>query len=671
MDLGTSALLLATWWHTAWARLPWILLGSGVALLWVTLLLLMMSRWGQARTLSKCIALSVLAHLLLLGYACLIVPLRPLVVGPTHRTVGVQLLVGPETDLVPPTESIRQPISSSADIDLPDSLPQPEPFLSPVAPPDAFAGVSAAKESSSELAALVGDLPTTEADLRSAVEELADLPPADPLAATEIDVAAPVRQPPVEQDLLPLPTPAPVPLAPSPTDLGDARTDGRPQPDPLSAPAGWDLTPNPEELPDLIAGTQDVAVDAAAQAASDRVPSRPVSLATRRALDAAGLPAVYRGRQPQQRQRLVVEQGGSADTEAAVEAALAWLARRRTRATDIGTLKPGKAAATHASLPHRWAWLTVSRPIRRRPVWPCLAFLAAGHTHQQGQYQPQVARGVEFLRQSQSPATGCMAGNAGRYVAMYCHGIATLALSEAYIMTHDESLRRPLERAVHYTVVTQHPTTGGWRYQPGDQGDTSQFGWQLMALVSARSAGIEVPVHVWQGADRWLQRVALGSHGGLACYTPDRRVASHSMTAEALTCRFFLESRPNQALIDEAANFIVRATPDQDPMNLYYFYYATMAMHQVQDHRWIAWNRALTTKLLATQHERRRTGRQLGPGPRLGLHRRAGLQHGPGLSVPGNLLPLPADHGPDGPDRGHVARATLRAYPRTALWPVS
>lgn len=601
MDLGTSALLLATWWHTAWARLPWILLGSGVALLWVTLLLMMMSRWGQARTLSKCIALSVLAHLLLLGYACLIVPLRPLVVGPTHRTVGVQLLVGPETDLLPPTESIRPPISSSADIDLPDSLPQPEPFLSPVAPPDAFAGVSAARESSSELTALVGDLPPTAADLRSAVEELADLPPADPLAATEIDVAAPVRQPPVEQDLLPLPTPAPVPLATSPTDLGDARADGRPQPDPLSAPAGWDLTPDPEELPDLIAGTQDVAVDAAAQTASDRVPSRPVSLATRRALDAAGLPAMYRGRQPQQRQRLVVEQGGSADTEAAVEAALAWLARAQnprdghwdTRAWEGG--RDTREFAASVGMAHGIQADTATTGLA------LLAFLAAGHTHQQGQYQPQVARGVEFLRQSQSPATGCMAGNAGRYVAMYCHGIATLALSEAYIMTHDESLRRPLERAVHYTVVTQHPTTGGWRYQPGDQGDTSQFGWQLMALVSARSAGIEVPVHVWQGADRWLQRVALGSHGGLACYTPDRRIASHSMTAEALTCRFFLESRPNQALIDEAADFIVRATPDQDPMNLYYFYYATMAMHQVQDHRWIAWNRALTTKLLATQ----------------------------------------------------------------------
>ena len=137
---------------------------------------------------------------------------------------------------------------------------------------------------------------------------------------------------------------------------------------------------------------------------------------------------------------------------------------------------------------------------------------------------------------------------------------------------------RSLERAIHYTVVTQHPTTGGWRYQPGDQGDTSQFGWQLMALVSARSAGISVPNQVWQGAERWLQRVSLGSYGGLACYTPDRRVPSHSMTAEALACRFFLQSGTNRAAIDEAANFIAREGLSRQPLNLYYCYYGTLAL---------------------------------------------------------------------------------------------
>ena len=292
-----------------------------------------------------------------------------------------------------------------------------------------------------------------------------------------------------------------------------------------------------------------------------------------------------------------------------------------------------------------------------------LAFLAAGHTHQHGPYQPQVARGLEFLRDSQSPTTGSLAGNAGRYVAMYCHGIATLALSEAYIMTRDESLRPALERAVHYTVVTQHPTTGGWRYQPGDQGDTSQFGWQLMALVSARSAGIPIPERVWQGTDRWLQRVSLGDHGGLACYTPDRRVPSHSMTAEALACRFFLQADLGSAAVDEAANFISREGLGREPMNLYYFYYATLALYQVQDHRWLAWNRALTAKLVGTQRELGFPGGQLGPQHRMGTHRRSGLQHRPGLSVPGDLLSLPARAGAVGSDGQQLFDAPLRWVP--------
>ena len=189
---------------------------------------------------------------------------------------------------------------------------------------------------------------------------------------------------------------------------------------------------------------------------------------------------------------------------------------------------------------------------------------------------------------------------------MYCHGIATLALSEAYIMTRDEPLRATLERAVHYTVVTQHSVTGGWRYQPGDQGDMSQFGWQLMALVGARSAGIAIPDQAWQGAHRWLQRVSLGNHGGLACYTTDRRVPSHSMTAEALACRFFLQGGADRATVDEAANFISREGLGPGSLNLYYCYYATMALYQVQDHRWVAWNRALTARLLETQQTRGR-----------------------------------------------------------------
>jgi len=75
------------------------------------------------------------------------------------------------------------------------------------------------------------------------------------------------------------------------------------------------------------------------------------------------------------------------------------------------------------------------------------------------------------------------------------------------------------------------------------------------------------------------------------------------MTAEALACRFFLHSGTDRATIDEAANFIAREGLSREPLNLYYCYYGTLALYQVQDHRWVAWNRELTDRLLRAQQK--------------------------------------------------------------------
>ncbi|MDZ7619998.1 MAG: hypothetical protein U1E05_23605, partial [Patescibacteria group bacterium] len=45
------------------------LLWAGLVAFTVTLLFLMRTRWGQSQPLRKCLALSVLVHLLLMGYA--------------------------------------------------------------------------------------------------------------------------------------------------------------------------------------------------------------------------------------------------------------------------------------------------------------------------------------------------------------------------------------------------------------------------------------------------------------------------------------------------------------------------------------------------------------------------------------------------------------------------
>lgn len=183
---------------------------------------------------------------------------------------------------------------------------------------------------------------------------------------------------------------------------------------------------------------------------------------------------------------------------------------------------------------------------------------------------------------------------------MYCHGMATLAIGEAYAMTGDARLKPALERAIGYTLRAQHPTSGGWRYQPGDEGDTSQFGWQLMALRSAELGGLPTPAPTRAGMIRFLNSVTTGPQRGLASYRP-HTAATRTMTAEALVCRVFLGLKPDSGAANEAVQFMLQETPEVGPINLYYWYYATLALFQMQGEAWETWNAALQQRLLATQ----------------------------------------------------------------------
>src|SRR5206468_8253610 len=120
-----------------------------------------------------------------------------------------------------------------------------------------------------------------------------------------------------------------------------------------------------------------------------------------------------------------------------------------------------------------------------------LAFLGSGETHLSGKHREAVQHGLEFLLGSQATG-GSLAGQAELFAAMYCHGMATLALSEAYALSGDDRLLPGLRRALQFTIDAQH-AGGGWRYQPQDPGDMSQFGWQLMSLKSAELGGMGVP----------------------------------------------------------------------------------------------------------------------------------------------------------------------------------
>ena len=92
-----------------------------------------------------------------------------------------------------------------------------------------------------------------------------------------------------------------------------------------------------------------------------------------------------------------------------------------------------------------------------------LTYLGGGYTHLDDKHRTVVRKGLEWLIRHQKPDGNLFSGGT-KYAWFYSHGIATIALCEAYGMTQDPELRRPARKAVDFIVKSQNPTRGGWRY---------------------------------------------------------------------------------------------------------------------------------------------------------------------------------------------------------------
>jgi len=575
-----------------------LLLGLGALAL--CLLVLMLTRFGQVKPLSKCIVLSVFAHVLLMAYAYGIRFLNETPPKPREEVITVTLVAPehqpPEKEQpeAPTPESTNQTSAFLAESEtLPDSVAPTEPARLDAEPQEA--------EPLEAPAPVPGEPPA--ADPLPPLEQADPEPPESPEPERlTVDTTDPTPKRTTDTDQvpdvidssddvqrlsdLPFQTPTPEAMADVHDDTEHASDEDPSAPSDLDSVAGDDDSSLPL-----------VPVVTASVSSPVRSDPTPVPTATKRAGDGRNLPATYRARMAANRGEIAARNGGSAQTEAAVDAALAWLAENQgfDGRWDC-SMHGGGRETTTLGHDRNGAGAEADTAITGLAI---LAFLAAGHTHLDGEYDENVQHGLEYLLRTQA-ADGNLAGASRVFARMYCHGIATLALSEAYAMTGDPRIRPYVERAVQYTIRAQNPTDGGWRYQPGDRGDTSQLGWQLMALKSAELAGISIPGQTRGGMIRFLNSVAAGRHRGLASYRP-RAFASRTMTAESLACRLFLELNLAQATTDEAVTYLLQETPQAGPMNLYYWYYATMALFQIGGSDWDTWNAALTGRLLATQ----------------------------------------------------------------------
>jgi hypothetical protein len=580
MMIAAAPLLLLAWFDILTG---WLLVGVGLALATIVLASLLRTRWRQAKPWKKCALLSLWVHLLLAYLATVVqIASHRLGYGPGYgpgfgQGPPIQVALLSETEITPmaPVVIVAEQSAEAADDEQ--------------AALEENAGEVNVEGEESEPAKETGNA-------LEAPELLTELAPA-PAVEQEPDKA------PVEASTQNSEAQDTVAIDAKDSTVGPTRTDNVPAHPSLALPLKGR---EPEQTKD------EAATDPSANAqlnldhsghSAEAAPSR-TAKAT-----AASVPNSYAERFAANRDQLVAGGGGNATTEQSVRAALAWLAAAQS--------EDGRWDAKRHGAGQEWYVLGQDRGGAGAKAdtgvtgLALLAMLGAGHTHRDGPHTAEVARGLDFLRRSQRP-NGNLSGDAEMFAQMYCHSMASFAVSECFAITKDERLAPMVKAAVGYSLAVQHPTDGGWRYRPGDTGDTSQLGWAVMALKSAELGGVAVPQVTWTRVDRFLRQVERGHAGGLAAYRPEGP-PTRPMTAESLYCRQLLTGRADgqlsRAAVDEALASLLTEPPSPTAVNLYYWYYATLALHHVQhvspeaEDAWRRWNEALTRSLLSTQRE--------------------------------------------------------------------
>jgi hypothetical protein len=530
----------------------------GLVLLTVALLLLIRTRWGQSQPLGKCIVLSLLAHLLLGIYLTTVNMVTGRVGSPDGRGIQVALVADSAAPAIDAQRGTEDPWNG---------VPGPGPAQG--------LGAGSGLGAEAPQAPPVTEVPLSVEPERRAEPLKMPLKPIEP-PALSADEAAAIPDAPVAPE-----------TRKQTSDAGDV------------SPADVDPVPPPEPAPpdaEPVERREQVPTEAAAPASGSPGGSK-LAGSPKIAGSSKAMPDSLRLRVGDHSQ-VAKGFGATPQSEAAVKAALAWLAANQSAGGRWDARRLGAGGARARDGQDRYgAGSTADTGITGLAL---LSFLAAGHTHVQGDHQTTVRRGLEFLMTMQD-GEGNVGASTNMYEKMYCHAMATCALSEAYAMSRDERLAPAVRQAIRFSLATQDRASGGWRYAAGQEGDTSQLGWQVMALKSAQLAGLDMPDATRAGIERFLKTVAGGRDRGLAYYQPNRKIPSRSMTAEALVCRQFLEIPDTPAALAEASEELLREVPGAGVTNHYYWYYGTLSLYQLQGEAWQRWNESLQRSLLNAQ----------------------------------------------------------------------
>jgi hypothetical protein len=237
-----------------------------------------------------------------------------------------------------------------------------------------------------------------------------------------------------------------------------------------------------------------------------------------------------------------------------------------------------------------------------------ISLMADGNLPGRGEFGECVQKALDFVL-DHSTETGLLVSDE-THGPMYGHGFAALFLGEIYGMNQqDDRVRDALVRAVQLIVSSQNDE-GGWRYNPvPDDADVSVTICQVMALRSARNAGIKVPKSTIDDAIRYV-RACQNADGGFR-YMKDLGGSAWPRTAAGVASLFYAGVYEDQS-IERGLDYLKQnAFPRggggftggfSQPHYFYGHYYGVQAMYLAGGDRWRTWWPAIRDELLAKQN---------------------------------------------------------------------
>lgn len=245
-----------------------------------------------------------------------------------------------------------------------------------------------------------------------------------------------------------------------------------------------------------------------------------------------------------------------------------------------------------------------------------LAFMAGGHQPGRGLYGKNVTRALQFVlsKERQDPP-GFLYNPTGSatYGPMYSHGFGTLLLAEAHGMVIDRDMRKrvrdTLGRALKVIENSQN-SEGGWRYQPiRFQADTSVTICQIMALRSARNAGLEINKSVVDQCVKYV-RDCQSPDGGFRYFKQGG--PSAFPRSAACVCALYSAGIYQGREVERGLQYLMQSKPNgsgfyrSTPENHYFYghYYAAQAMWTAGGKYWQDWFPAIREELLNRARQR-------------------------------------------------------------------